>query len=74
MNTGWIIAVCIITDILLERLEHRSHVRARMPPEQLKKLEQGSSVCYYVTGGPHKSIQDTTVIFLSHDTESPAVS
>jgi hypothetical protein len=49
MNTGWIIAACIIADMLLERL---------------KKIEQGSRVCYYVTSGPLKSIQDTTVSFL----------
>ncbi len=74
MHTGWIIAVCILTDILLERLEPRSHVRVRMSPERLKKIEQGNSVCYYGTSGPPKSIQDTTVIFLSYDTESPAIS
>jgi len=49
MHTGWIIAVCILTDILLERLEPRSHVRVRMSPERLKKIEQGNSVCYYGT-------------------------
>jgi hypothetical protein len=34
---------------MLARLEHRSPGRARVPPERLKKFEQGKRVCYYVT-------------------------
>jgi len=49
MHTNWSIAIFISTDIMLARLEHRSPGRARVPPERLKKFEQGKRVCYSVT-------------------------
>ena len=64
MHSGWIIPVLSIADMLLARLERRSHGRARVLPERWQKFKQNSNVCYDVTSCPHQSIRDTTVIFL----------